>query len=162
MSVVILELSSVPVSCSIPPPTTLTIPVAVEMSVSFESEVNVIVSPTSYCCPTSSTIISLTDPVRMSSTTTSEPPEPRLSTFRVSSVLFNMPSFVTELTVICEDTTKLISTSLVLDVVVIVSPSINVPSTLCNINSVTAKSPCEKEDADTTTAEAPDVCPTIT
>ena len=161
-SVVISESSRVPVSWSIPPPTILISPVADEISVSFESEVKVIVSPTSYCCPTSSTIISLTDPVKISSTTTSDTPLPRLSTVRVSSVLFSIPSFVRTDVVICDDTVNETSTSLVLDMALIISPSVNVPLILCNSNSVTAKSPCVNEVDDTTTAVASDDWPVIT
>ena len=63
---------------------------------------------------------------------------------------------------ICEDTVNVTSTSLVLDVPVIVSPSTNVPSTLCNSNSVTANKPCVNDWDDTTTAVAPDVLPVMT
>ena len=127
-----------------------------EISVSFESDVKVTVSPTSYCCPTSSTMISLTDPVRISSTTTSDTPLPRLSTVRVSDVLFSIPSFVTADVLICDATVNVTSTSLVDDVAVIISPSVNVPTILCNSHSVTAKLPCVNVDDDTTTAVAPD------
>ena len=54
------------------------------------------------------------------------------------------------------------STSLVIDVPVIVSPSVNVPTKLSNSNSVTAKFPCVNVDYDTTTAVAPDDAPVIT
>ena len=161
VSVVTLELSRVPVSCSIPPPTILTTPVAAEISVSFESEVNVTTSPTSYKLPPSSTTTSLIDPVRISSTTTSDTPEPRLSILRVSLILFSIPSLLTALVVICDDTVNVTSTSLVIDVPVIISPSVNVPTRLCNSNSVTAKRPCVNVDDDTTTAVAPDDAPVI-
>ena len=161
VSVVTLELSRVPVSCSIPPPTILTTPVAAEISVSFESEVNVTTSPTSYKLPPSSTTTSLIDPVRISSTTTSDTPEPRLSILRVSLILFSIPSLLTALVVICDDTVNVTSTSLVIDVPVIISPSVNVPTRLCNSNSVTANSPCVNVDEDTTIAVAPDDAPVI-
>ena len=105
---------------------------------SLESDVKVIVSPTSYCCPTSSTMISLTDPVRISSTTTSDTPLPRLSTVRVSDVLFSIPSFTTVPVAICDDTVNETFTSLVLDTALIISPSVNVPTMFCSSNSVTA------------------------
>ena len=162
VSVVISESSRVPASCKIPPPIILTTPVATLMSVSFESEVNDTTSPTSYRLPPSSTITSLTDPVEMSSTTTSDTPEPRLSILRVSDILFSIPSFVTADVVIWDDTVNVTSTSLVVDVPVIVSPSVNVPTIFCNSNSVTAKFPCVKVDEDTTTAVAPDDTPVIT
>ena len=54
------------------------------------------------------------------------------------------------------------STSLVTDVAVIVSPSVNVPTIFSNSNSVTAKFPCVKVDEDTTTAVASDDAPVIT
>ena len=161
VSVVISESSRVPASCKIPPPIILTTPVAALISVSFESEVNDTTSPTSYKLPPSSIITSLTDPVRISSTTTSDTPLPRLSILRVSDTLFNIPSFVTADVVIWDDTVNVTSTSLVVDVAVIVSPSVNVPTIFCNSNSVTAKFPCVKVDEDTTTAVAPDVPPVI-
>ena len=161
VSVVISESSRVPASCKIPPPIILTTPVAALISVSFESEVNDTVSPTSYKLPPSSTMTSLTDPVRISSTTTSDTPEPRLSILSVSDTLFSIPSFVTVDVVICDDTVNVTSTSLVLDVAVIVSPSVNVPTIFCNSNSVTAKLPCVNVDEDTTTAVAPDDAPVI-
>ena len=128
---------------------------------SLESDVNVTVSPTSYKLPPSSTMTSLTDPVRISSTTTSDTPLPRLSILSVSDTLFSIPSFVTVDVLICDDTVNVTSTSLVLDVAVIVSPSVNVPTIFCNSNSVTAKLPCVNVDEDTTTAVAPDDAPVI-
>ena len=105
---------------------------------------------------------SLTDPVRISSTMTSDTPLPRLSILSVSNTLFSIPSLVTADVVICDDTVNVTSRSLVTDVAVIVSPSVNVPTIFCNSNSVTAKFPCVKVDEDTTTAVAPDDAPVIT
>ena len=56
----------------------------------------------------------------------------------LSDVLFSIPSFTTVLVAICDDTVNETSTSLVLDIALIISPSVNVPTTLCNSNSVTA------------------------
>ena len=135
LSVVILESSSVPVSNWIPPPTILTKPVASETSVSAESEVNVTVSPSSYNVPASSIITSLTEPPTIPSISIIAFSFPIASIVTDSLFVWSIPSLVKVTAVTKGCTVNVTVKSLVVDIVLIISASENVPSigTISNI-----------------------------
>ena len=121
--------------------------------------VKVRVSPTSYFVPASSTSIPLTEPRFVWATSTSAKPLPIFSTAISSSSECKIPSFVTvpELTIAL--TVKPTVTSLVVEFPVILSPSLNVPTTLPSTSSVIESLPCLNACADMTVAVAPNNCP---
>ena len=137
LSVVIVESSSVPISSWKPPPTILTKPVAIETSVSTVSEVNVSLSPSSYNEPASSTIISLTEPLVIPSTTIVAFSLPTASIVTTSWSVCKIPSLTTTVDVMNGWTVNVTVTSLEVDIPVIVSASVNVPSIGTISNTVT-------------------------
>ena len=120
-----------------PPPTILTKPVAVETSVSTVSEVNVSLSPSSYNEPASSTIISLTEPLVIPSTTIVAFSLPTASIVTTSWSVCKIPSLTTTVDVMNGWTVNVTVTSLEVDIPVIVSASVNVPSIGTISNTVT-------------------------
>ena len=136
VSVVIVESSSVPVSCKIPPPTILTNPDADTASVSALAAVNVRVSPTSYSDPTSSTSTPSTEPSSIPETTADANPLPTLSTVISSASVWSIPSLTTAPLDKTDVIVNLISTSLVFEVADIISPEVKVPLMFDISNSV--------------------------